>query len=130
MKCCEASAKCLASEAKSEAIELFDSLQLGVAVSGGAEAIIHSSKIKSDDVVSALSYEDVTQIYFQSALNSVKRSHLYKATYEFIHGIAAFTSFCYSQHKHNSFLTVILFKKSKISFPKLRSFHRRKQNIT
>ena len=69
-------AKCLASEAKSEAIELFDILQLGVAVSGGAEAIIHSSKINSDDIFSALSYEDVTQIDFQSAFNAVKRFHL------------------------------------------------------
>ena len=37
-------AKCLVNEAKSEAIELFDSLQLGVAVSGGAEALIYSAK--------------------------------------------------------------------------------------
>ena len=34
-------AKCLASEAKSETIELFDSLQLGVGISGGAQAKIH-----------------------------------------------------------------------------------------
>ena len=37
-------AKCLVKEAKSEVIELFDSIQLGVGVSGGAEAIIHSAK--------------------------------------------------------------------------------------
>ena len=36
-------------------------------------------------------------IDFQNAFNSVKRSHLLKATYEFIPGIAAFTNFCYSQ---------------------------------
>ena len=34
-------AKCLVKEAKSCAIEMFDSIQLGVGVSGGAEAIIH-----------------------------------------------------------------------------------------
>ena len=46
-------AKCLASEAKPEAIELFDSLQLGVVISGGAEAIIHSTKITYDNIVTA-----------------------------------------------------------------------------
>ena len=40
-------AKCLVKEAKSEAIELFDSIQLWVGVSGGAEAIIHSTKRSS-----------------------------------------------------------------------------------
>ena len=38
-------AKSLASEAKSEAIGLFVSLHLGVGINGGAEAIIHSSKL-------------------------------------------------------------------------------------
>ena len=38
-------AKCLANEAKSEAIELFDSLQLGVGISGGGDATIHSKKL-------------------------------------------------------------------------------------
>ena len=37
-------AKCLVKEAKSEAIELFDSIQLVVVVSGVAEAIINSTK--------------------------------------------------------------------------------------
>ncbi|XP_075259889.1 uncharacterized protein LOC142351636 [Convolutriloba macropyga] len=91
-------AKCLVSEAKSEAIELFDSLQLGVGISGGAEAIIHSSKNTYDNIVSAQKDGGVLQIDFQNAFNSVKRSHLLKATYEFIPGIAVFTNFCYSQH--------------------------------
>ena len=73
-------AKCLASEAKSEAVELFDCLQLGVGISGGAEAIIHSSKITYDNIVSAQPDEGVLQIDFQNAFNSVKRSHLLKAT--------------------------------------------------
>ena len=91
-------AKCLASEAKSEAIELFDSLQLGVGISGGAEAIIHLSKITYDSIVSAQTDEGVLQIDFQNAFNSVKRKRLLKATYKFIPGIAAFTNVCYSQH--------------------------------
>ena len=58
-------AKCLASEAKPEAIELFDSRQLGVGVSGGGEAIIYSSKITYENKVSAQSDEGVLQIDFQ-----------------------------------------------------------------
>ena len=88
----------MGSEAKSEEIELYDSLQLGVGVSGGAEAIISSSKITYDNIVSAQSEEGVLQIDFQNAFHSVKPPHLFKATCEFIPGIAAFTSFCYSQH--------------------------------
>ena len=38
-------AKCLAKAANLEAKELFQSLQLGVRVEGGAEAIIHSTKL-------------------------------------------------------------------------------------
>ena len=75
-------AKCLASEAKSEAIELFNSLQLGVGVSGGTEAIIPVSKITYDNTISAQSYEGVLQIDSQNALNSVKRSHLLKKNCE------------------------------------------------
>ena len=40
-------AKLLVKEAKSEAIELFDSIQLVIGVSGGVEAMIHSAKITS-----------------------------------------------------------------------------------
>ena len=46
-------AKCLVKEAKSEAIELFDSIQLGVGVSGGAEVIIHSAKITYEKILNA-----------------------------------------------------------------------------
>ena len=57
-------AKCLVKEAKSEAIELFDSIQLGVGVSGGAEAIIHSAKITYEKILNADSKEGVFQIFF------------------------------------------------------------------
>ena len=63
-----------------------------------AEAIIHLSKITHANIVSAQSDDGVLQIDFQNALNSVKHSHLLKATCEFIPGIVAFSSFCYSQH--------------------------------
>ena len=55
-------AKWLASEAKSKAIELFDSLQLGEGISGGAQAILHLSNITCDYIVSAQTDKDVLQI--------------------------------------------------------------------
>ena len=91
-------AKCLVKEAKSEAIELFDSIQPRVGVSGGAKANIHSSKITYEKILNVDSKEGVLQIDFRNALNSVKRSHLLQAACDFIPGIAAFTYFCYSQH--------------------------------
>ena len=101
-------AKCLASKAKSKASELFDSLQLGVGISGGAEAILHSSKYTYDNIVTAQLDEGVLQIDFQNAFNSVKRTHLLKATYEFISGIAAFTNLCYFQHTPLYFSNAII----------------------
>ena len=91
-------AKCLVKEAKSEAIELFDSIQLGVGVSAGAEAIIHSAKITYEKILNADFKKGVLQIDFRNALNSVKRSHLLQAACDFIPVIAAFTNFSYSQH--------------------------------
>ena len=73
-----------------------------------AEAIIHLSKIRYDNIVSAQMDEGVLQIDFQNAFNSVKRSHLLKATYEFIPGIAAFTNFCYSHHTPLFYNNVII----------------------
>ena len=91
-------AKCLVKEAKSEAVELFDPIQLGVGVSGGAEAIIHSTKITYKKILSDVSKKGVVQIDFQNAFYSVKRSHLLQAACDFIPAIADFTSFYYSQH--------------------------------
>ena len=72
-------AKCPANEAKPEAIELFDSLQLGVGVSGGAEAIIHSSKITYDNKVSAQSDDGVLQIDFQKRFQHSQTFKLIKS---------------------------------------------------
>ena len=106
-------AKCLASEAKSEAIELFDSLQLGVGVSGGAEAIIHSSKITYNNIVSAQTDEGVLQIDFQNAFNSVKRLHLIKEAYEFFQELPPSPIFA-TPSTHHSFITMQLSKVSRV----------------
>ena len=75
-------AKCLISEAKSGAIELFDCLQLGVGISGDTEAIIHSSKITYDNIVSAQTDKSRLQIDFQNTFNSVNCLHLTQATHK------------------------------------------------
>ena len=85
-------------KAKSEAIELFDSIQLGVGVNGGAEAIIHAPKITYEKILDSDLREGVLQIDFRKAFNLVKRSQLLQAACDFIPGTAAFTNFCYSQH--------------------------------
>ena len=95
--------KCLTSETKSETIELFESLQLGVGISGGAETLINSSKITYDNIVSI----QTDNSDFQNALNLVQCSHLLKATYEFNSGIATFISFCYSQRTPQIYNTAI-----------------------
>ena len=91
-------AKCLVKEAKTEAIELFDSFQLGVGVSGGAEAIIHSAKITYEKIFNTDSKEGVLQIDFRNAFSSVNSSYLLQAACDFIPGTAASTNFCYTQH--------------------------------
>ena len=91
-------AKCLAKEAKLEAKELFQSQQLGVGVKGGAEAIIHSTKISYEKILTSSSSSGILQIDFCNAFNSIKRSEMLKALASSMQGIAAFTNSCYSQH--------------------------------
>ena len=57
-------AKCLAKEANLEAEELFEGLQLGVGVNGGAEAIIHSTKISYGKTLTLSSSSGILQIHF------------------------------------------------------------------
>ena len=91
-------AKCLAKEANLEAKELFQSLPLGVGVKGGAEAIIHSTKILYEKILTSSSSSGIFQIDFCNAFNSIKRSEMLKAVKTSMPGIAAFTNSCYSQH--------------------------------
>ena len=76
-------AKCLVKEAKSEAIELFDCFQLGVGISRGAEAIIHSAKTTYEKILNTDSKEGVLQIDFLNAFNSFKRSKLTASSMRF-----------------------------------------------
>ena len=93
-------AKCLAKEANLEAKELFQSLQLGVGVKGGAEAITHYRlrfRITKYILISSSSSGNL-QIDFCNAFNSIKRSEIMKTVSSSMPSIAAFTNSCYSQH--------------------------------
>ena len=92
-------AKCLAkSEANLEANELFQSLQLGFGVKGGAESIIYSTKLSYEKILTSSSSSGNLQIDFCNAFNSKKCSEMLKSVASSVAGIAALTNFCYSQH--------------------------------
>ena len=90
-------AKCIAKEAAIEAVELFGSKQLGVAVKGGAESIAHATKITFERMKSVKS-GGILQIDFRNGFNSVKRSQLLGSTKVLMPSIISFASFCYSKH--------------------------------
>ena len=86
-------AKCIAKEAAIEAVELFGSKKLGVAVKGGAESIVHATKITFERMKRVKS-GGILQIDFRNAFNSVKPSHLLGSTKVLMPSIISFPSFC------------------------------------
>ena len=90
-------AKCFAQEASSEAVELFSSRQLGVAVKCGAESIVHATKQTFQKLLNN-EKAGLLQIDFKNAFNSITRSSVLDAARKFIPSLAPFASFCYSQH--------------------------------
>ena len=91
-------AKCIAQEASSEAVQLFSSRQLGVAVKCGAESLIHATKQTFQKLLNN-EKAGLLQIDFKNAFNSPKRrSSLLYAAPKFIPSLDRFASFCYSQH--------------------------------
>ena len=90
-------AKCIAKEAAIEAVKLFGSKLLGVAVKGGAESVVHATKITFEKM-KIVKRGGILQIDFRSAFNSVKRSHLLGSTKVLTPSIISFASFCYSKH--------------------------------
>ena len=90
-------AKCIAQEAISEAVELFSSRQLGVAVKCGAESIVHATKQPFQKL---LNNEEagLLQIDFKNVFNSITRNSVLDAAQKFIPSLAPFASFCYSQN--------------------------------
>ena len=76
---------------------MFGSKQLGVAVKGGAESIVHATKTTFKRMKS-VKIGGILQIDFRNAFNSVKCSHLLGSTKVLMPSIISFASFCYSKH--------------------------------
>ena len=82
-----------------ESAELFSSKQLGVGVKGGADSVIHATKIKFEKL--QLSQDaGILQIDFENAFNSVKRSQILNAAVTSMPSLASFAIYCYSQHSN------------------------------
>ena len=67
-------AKCIAKETQTESAELFSFKQLGVGVKGGAESIIHTTKITFEELQPSQN-AGILQIHFKTPsipLNEVK----------------------------------------------------------
>ena len=88
-------AKCIVQEASSDAVELFSSRQLGVAVKCGAESIVHATKQTFQKLLNN-EKAGLLQINFKNAFNSITRSSMLDAARKFIPSLAHFASFCYS----------------------------------
>ena len=81
--------KCIAKQTETETAERFTSKQLGVGVKGGAESIIHATKITSEKL--QLSHDaGILRIDFKNAFNSIKRSQILKAAVTLMPGLASF----------------------------------------
>ena len=112
-------AKCIAQEASSEAVQLFSSSQLGVAVKCGAESIVHATKQTFQKLLNN-EKAGLLQIDFTNAFNSpTRRSSLLDAAPKFIPSLARFASFCYFQHS-KLFLMQLIFKVNQESNKEIR----------
>ena len=86
-------AKCIAKQTQTESAEL------GVGVKGGAESIIHATKIAFEKL--QLSQDaGLLQIDFKNAFNSIKRNQILNAAVTLMPSLASFAIYCYSQHSH------------------------------
>ena len=86
---------------------MFGTKQLGVAVKGGAESIVHAAKITFERM-KRLKIGGILQIDFRNAFNSVKRSHLLGSTKVLMLSIISFASFRYSKHSDFSSIAQLL----------------------
>ena len=85
-------AKIWLKEAKTEAIELHKTRQLGAGGIGGADALIPSAKIYSYETMfcSGLSHLGLHQIDFGNAINLVKQTQLLSAVFFRAHQLSFF----------------------------------------
>ena len=92
-------AKCIAKQTQTESAELFSSKQLGVGVKGGAESMIHATKITFEKLQRSQD-AGILLIDFKNAFNSIKRSQILIAAVTLMPSLASFAIYCYSQHSH------------------------------
>ena len=92
-------AKCIAKQTQTEPAELFSSKQLGVGVKGGAESMIHATKITFEKLQRSQD-AGILLIDFKNAFNSIKRSQILNAAVTLMLSLASFAIYCYSQHSH------------------------------
>ena len=95
-------AKFIAKEAAIEAVDLFGSKQLGVAVKGGSESIVHATKTTFERM-KRVKIGGIFQIDFRNTFNSMKRSHLLGSKKVLKPSIISFASFYYSKHNESFF---------------------------
>ena len=97
--------------ASSEAAELFNTKHLGVAVKGGAEGIVHATRVSFEKLQKSKNSR-ILQINFKNAFNSVKRSKILEAVAKFLPSVASFAIFCYSHHSNLHFNNIYLSSQS------------------
>ena len=72
-------AKCIAREANSDVADLFNTKQLGVAVKGGAEGIVHATRVSFEKLQRSKD-SGILQIDFKNAFNSVKKKQGFESS--------------------------------------------------
>ena len=92
-------AKCIAKQTQTESAGLFSSRQLGVGVKGGAECIIHATRITFEKL--QLSQDAaILHIDFKNAFSSIKRNQILNGAVTLMPSLESLAIFCYSQHSH------------------------------
>ena len=100
-------AKCLAKAANAEARDFLCPHQLGVATSGGLEAIVHATKMTVKKC-SEHGHQGVLTVDFENAFNTLDRTEILLQVRNRLPGLSAFVEFTYGHHSHLLFEDVIL----------------------
>ena len=86
-------AKCIAKQTQTESAELFSSKQLGVGVKGGAESIMHATKV-TFEILQLSQDAGILQIDFKNGFNSIKRNQILNAAVTLMPSLASFAIYC------------------------------------
>ena len=100
-------AKCLAKAANAEARDFLCPHQLGVATSGGSEAIVHATKMTVKKC-SEHGHQGVLTVDFENAFNTLDRTEILLQVRNRLPGLSAFVEFTYGHYSRLLFEDVIL----------------------